>query len=780
MEILAIFIIFVKNTKMRLIKILLTIIICASSLFSFTQIQYDFGFKRDFSVSAFDSSGNVIKFAWAGGLNAAQFNQIDLNIDGIKDLLIFDKIGNHKLTFLNGGSSGISDYSYDYTYQKLLPDFNGWVNFIDFNCDGKEDIFAYTVGGIKVFQNISDTALKFKIFTPLLNSYQGSGYSNILVTDSDYPAFTDIDNDGDIDVLVFFGLGTFVEYHQNMSMEYYGNCDSLKLIKKEYCWGNFAESSTTNHIILNINCPWRCDSLNNINKDGTRHTGSTMLAGDFNGDNIKDLLLGDVDFFNLTLLNNGGTTDSAHIVSVDSVFPANTVMANIISFPAPFMMDINNDSKKELLISSFEPSTIKQSGINSCWLYNNSGSNNNPVFNFNKKDFIQGDMIETANGAYPVFFDYDFDGKTDLLVSNYGYLDSSYYHNGYLYGHFRSKISLYENSGTISSPEFKLITRDFADLSALNKRSLYPTFGDINYDGKPEMITGDSSGKLCVFIDNAPVGQPVDFVLSACFYQGIDVGSFSTPQLFDLNGDSLLDLSIGKMNGFISYYQNTGTKFNPIFTKITDSLGKVDVTNHFLSYNGFSVPTFFKDNSGKIKLFVGSESGNIFYYKDIENNLNGKFTRYDSILVNMEPDSVTRKIRDGMRSSSAVFDLNNDGYFDMITGNYSGGLTYYKGIKPQPYDAIDDFKEITKSNIRIYPNPAKNSINIEIYDISNLENVELSIFSIIGKLEFFKKYYSERIIINASDFNNGIYIINLRIKEKEQISSFNYKIIINH
>jgi hypothetical protein len=505
-----------------------------------------------------------------------------------------------------------------------------------------------------------------------------------------------------------------------------------------------------------------------------------MLAADFNGDNVKDILLGDVDFSNLTFLTNGGTLDTAHIVDVDSVFPSNTSKVDIVSFPVPAYLDINNDTKQELLVSSFDPSAAKQSGFNSCWLYNNSGVNNNPVFNFNKKDFIQGDMIEVGNGAYPVFFDYNFDGLTDLLISNYGYLDSSYNHNGNLVSHFISKISLFENTGSSTVPVFKLITRNFANLSALNKRSFFPTFGDINADGKPEMITGDSTGKLSYFTNNAAIGQPVNFVLSTSNYQGIDVGNFSTPQLVDLNSDSLIDLAIGNMKGLLSYYQNTGTKFNPIFTKITDSLGKVDVANHLASYNGFSVPCFFKDSIGKLKLFTASDSGYIFYYKDIEDNLNGKFTRYDSILVNMEPDSVTRKIRDGIRSSVAVYDINADGYMDMVTGNYCGGLTFYKGIKPQPFDGIDDEKTVSANAIKIYPNPANNSFTIDLTSFASLDFVEVSIYDVLGKQEYQKKFKTNKVYIDAGKFNNGIHFIKITAKEKDRIQNFNNKIIINH
>ena len=37
---------------------------------------------------------NMLEFPFLGGFNAPQFNEIDLNADGIMDLIIFDRSGN--------------------------------------------------------------------------------------------------------------------------------------------------------------------------------------------------------------------------------------------------------------------------------------------------------------------------------------------------------------------------------------------------------------------------------------------------------------------------------------------------------------------------------------------------------------------------------------------------------------------------------------------------------------------------------------------------------------
>ena len=89
----------------------------------------------------------------------------------------------------------------------------------------------------------------------------------------------------------------------------------------------------------------------------------------------------------------------------------------------------------------------------------------------------------------------------------------------------------------------------------------------------------------------------------------------------DLDRDGLLDLIIGERKGNLNYYRNTGTAAEPHFSFVTDSLGKVNVTNYNLSYDGFSTPFFFKNPLNQTLLLVGSEEGKIHNYNGIDNYL---------------------------------------------------------------------------------------------------------------------------------------------------------------
>ncbi|NTW32388.1 MAG: VCBS repeat-containing protein, partial [Bacteroidetes bacterium] len=601
--------------------------------FSLHSQQYeDFGFQRDLSVIVKDSLQNNLKNPWGGGLNSCQFAQIDMNMDGIKDLLVFDRSTNKIVTFINNGTPNTIDYTYAPEYRYKFPYMHDWVELVDYNGDGKEDIFTSSSAGISVYKNISDeiNGLKFSLVTNMINSQQGTNYTNLLVTTVDYPAIADIDNDGDMDILAFFGFGSYVEYHRNMSMETYGIPDSLKYNLETYCWGKFAESQISNKLTLNITCPYHVkemiDSINTLSSPlQIEHTGSTMLATDLNGDGLSDLLLGDVDYPGIIKLINGGSLSEANMVSQDTVFPSNTRKISLTSFPVPCFLDVDNDNKKDLIVSPFEGNQSLSENYKSCWFYKNIGTASSPVFEYQYNNFLQKDMIETGAGAYPILFDYDGDGLDDLFIGNYGILDSSYYSGGFLYSVLKSRITLYKNIGTTDTPAFQFITNDFANLAQLKLNAIVPAFGDIDGDGAAEMIIGRYNGTLDYYDNTAPYGSPMDMVLSQSDYMGINVGKYSAPQLVDLDKDSLIDLVIGEKNGNINFYKNTGSKTNPQFNLITDSLGGIDVTRHHLSNYGYSVPCFFKDSTDNFKLFLGSESGYIFYYKNIDNNLSGKF-----------------------------------------------------------------------------------------------------------------------------------------------------------
>ena len=718
--------------------------------------------------SRFDSipvtiNSSSLDFPWAGGLNYSQFSNIDLNFDGNNDLFIFDRTGNKTLTFLHSGVAGVTDFQYAPEYEAQFPNMTNWALLVDYNCDGLPDIFTNSPGGIRIFKNTSSvlTGISFVMVENLLYSYFYSGMVNLYVSSVDLPAITDIDNDGDVDILTFGLVGSKLEYHKNLSVESGFGCDSLHFRLKNDCWGNFSEAITTNELTLFDTCATTITSpemdftpvsligdvkYDSIQMGGIRHSGSCLIAFDNNGINSKDLLLGDISAKNLVYAENGGVSPNLNssIVAQDTLFPSYNIPINIKTMACPFNVDVNNDGNLDLIVTP--QSTAVSENAKGVAYYQNDSITTFPNFNFQTSNLFQIDMIERGEGALPVLFDYDNDGLLDLLVSNYGFFNAST-------DTYTSKLCLFRNNGSTAQPSFIQINDNFENLSAtMNDFSLHPAFGDLNNDGDGDMLVGGYNGTLYYFENIAGAGNPADFVLSQANLTDnltaiIDIGQYSTPFLKDLDRDGDNDLLIGERNGNINYYENIGTASVFSFRYGTDTLGGIKV-NQAGYVTGFSVPSVYEDN-GKYQLIIGSQTGYVHHYDSIENNIMGSYRQVDTTLLGYPH---------GIRSGVAPVDINNDGYMDLFTGNYRGGLSFFKGDS----QGTIGIKEEVLSQIHIYPNPTQNSINFE-FESDN--EVKLKLVDITGRIIKEDKIYNGY-SLDIHNLSGGIYFICLEYQSK--------------
>jgi hypothetical protein len=476
-----------------------------------------------------------------------------------------------------------------------------------------------------------------------------------------------------------------------------------------------------------------------------------MLAIDLNSDGLKDLVLGDVDYPGLVALYNGGTIDSAYMVAQDTAFPVSSRPVNLFSFPAASNLDIDNDGIRDLLVSPFDPSLSTSDNYNCIWFYKNTGTNEQPNFQYQTDKLFRSEMLDFGSASHPVLFDFDGDSLPDLFAGNDGFYDSSYYQNAILHSTYTSQVSYYKNTGTPAFPLFQRIDDDLAGLSLWGLRGLFPALGDLNGDGFPDMITGNSNGTLILLINNGGSGAVPSFAPPVFNWQGIDVGNYSAPQIFDLDKDNIPDLIIGEQNGNLNWYKNTGTLENPSFKLVTDSLGKVNVTNYNLSYNGFSTPCFSRRPDGTTFLVVGSEEGRIHLFENIDDNLDGKFTETAGLyewLSSTPADTLF-----GWQTSPAIGHLTDSEGFDMITGNYSGGLNYISKLAPW---SISENNQMLPEALKIYPNPANHTVTISYAGPYSEDHI--TILNILGQkiVEF---PFSKVATLSVSSLHPGIYFV---------------------
>lgn len=746
------------------------LILCFTALATCCFGQFKFDYKDSIQVKI---GNDTLLFPWAGGLNYVQVSDIDYDFDGDMDLFIFDRSKDNIRLFETIQVNGVSQYKFVERASQYFPAgaVKNRAALIDYDKDGRNDLFTYGIGGMKVFRNVGDASngLQWQLISNLLYSDYAGSHTNLYVSSSDIPALVDVDADGDLDILTFNIGGERLEYHQNQSQELYSHNDSLIFVLKNECWGKFKEDPNNNSLVLNdTTVPCSISSLPDPLKPmagqvitpaaddesvpQTRHAGSTILALDVDNSGVLDLVIGDVSHNNLILVVNGGTapnTNSA-MISQDENFPSNTTPANLKIFPASFYVDVDHDGVKDLIVGA----NAKGSSNNekSVLYYKNLGTNNLPNFLFKSKSFLQEEMIEAGTGSIPVFFDQNGDGKEDLIIGSF------YRYKEPLLK--ESALVSYRNTGTLTQPFFTFVDQNYLNILSQNfgLRSV-PAFGDIDGDGDKDLFLGLENGTVVFYQNTAAPGAPASFAAPVLNYTDaagtvISAGSYCFPQLFDLDLDGLLDLILGKKTGELMYYKNIGTAAVPSFSLINSMLGGIDISP--TTPEGYAAPHFFRWND-TTNLFLGSVDGALHFYNGIDGNL--------------QPGETFSLVSDAYRGISVegysafyVNDIDNDGRLNLFVGGDLGGLMHFEH-DPNSVLAVETISK-PETNVAVYPNPSGGVFHISIE--GNSLDWTLQVFDMTGRKLQLKTETSK---VDLSAYGNGIYHLILHNKSTGEVIS---------
>ncbi len=488
-------------------------------------------------------SGPPLYFENTGSTTSPHFQPGDTVFASVEELdcevgVCVDLDGDADLDFVSGGYTGLQFYentgsAESAVFEKVEGFFddldlgpNPVPSFGDMDNDGDADLVIglSESGAVHYYENYGTAAAAI-----FLAGTQASWFDVGLYA---YPWFSDLDADGDIDLLVGRdGYGFY--YYQNT-----GTPESLNMVQVNGLFSGLGESTY-----------WNSPCLVDLTGDGKQD----MVHGTASGP--------------LKYYRNSGTLTQPAWSAVSALFGG---VIDVGGASNPVFIDFDSDGDLDM-VSGSQSGDIKY--------YVNTGNASGPAWTANHNRFSS---IDHSIYSAVAVGDLDADGEYDLVVGDLS--GNLYYHRNtgtsFVYessefsginvggwscprlydmdldgdldlivGREDGGLSFYENTGSILDAVW---TENPAFFSGLDVGgNAVPTFGDIDLDGNLDMLVGKGFRDVKYFsYENS------NWVEYPDSFSGFSFGQNAAPALADLNGDGDLDFVVGNYEGTFSYYEN--------------------------------------------------------------------------------------------------------------------------------------------------------------------------------------------------------------------------------
>lgn len=655
--------------------------------------------------------GVTVPNPFSGGINSSQIQTIDLTGDAIEEWVIWDINSRQVLVFSKSGEN----FTHRPELSFLFPeDINGFLTLVDFDQDGKKDLFTSTSLGIKAYRN---TSIGNQItWLVAQNFLRLDGSANIQANNLDTPMIQDLDGDGDLDLVIFnFASGDFLEFYKNTSVERKGTPDVDGFAFPAPFWGNFVFCGCDD-----FSFGVTCEGITikpglKINENARiQHAGGhSILYRDFNDDGKSDLVLGRDECSILYYLPNTGTEINPLFVESFTEIPG---FGALPDFPLFHVAQFIED---KLVVSLNTNETAATYGIDFAKSIVRIKSDGGTETNF-----LQNQLFDLGENTRPFFTGNKFAGELWLTANVKA----------------NEKVTGQAFRLPFSGSEFQLFNRDWLELSKLNLLDIqlleYTDITKKSYFIASAIRVENSIPKQVLMKSEA--NGFVDFSFSGLTLQRGDHLEFFAFESKDY-------LLIAGQNGGLDLYSVN-------FENLTVSLERED----FLGFQdnpanrNLAITVV---NYAKPDLYAIDQRGKLMW---IENFMESDL-RKDVFIQTDQRDFPTRF---GRNTWLETVNPNFDEPVDLILGTRGGGVIYLKSV----FEETPSEGEI---QVKIYPNPSDGPIKV----VSNHSST-VRLINAMGQVmkENIEIPANREIEIQAGFFAPGLYILQFEIDGKPSIS----------
>ncbi len=650
------------------------------ALFITMGAAYSQSFIRELnSIPVSDSQGSLVNI-FSGGTNNLEHQFVDLDNDGDYDIFYLDSDG----TFGWYENTGNAENPHFVLSLDTIPGlfFNDWFYLVDIDDDNDFDLFTGANGAFIQFRrNTGSPSLPhFVIEQDTLKDNDGQPiYSEFGCN----PVFADIDGDGDKDFISGNSVGT-LNFYENIGTPSGFN---LKFITNQW-----------QGIII----------ISGGKRDDFRHGASSLDFADIDNDGDLDLFWGDFFSRSLYFIENKGTPLVPDMQVVYNRFPHNQDSVYTSGFNMPRFVDIDNDGDLDLFVSVLYDPTVPQSLM----FYRNDGNAGSDNFHKVTENYLK--TLDAGNDSAPYFIDLDNDGDFDLLLGSSKNPDGTLYY--------------FQNTGSRTTPSYLLMDSIYSGIQG--ELSVSPAAADLDGDNDPDLLIGNFDGTLSLYLNTGTPSSP-SFKLSGKLKDNlgnnIDVGVYARPFIFDYDNDGDPDLAVGAFNGKFYFFKNTGTSLSYEFTADTSFIHRLnpsDPRSPVIDVGDNSAPFFLDyDNDGDYDFFTGNRDGFVYYFRNDGTNVQPLWTLVTDNFMGQDF---------GADAAPFFIDIDYDTDQDFFVGNLKGGLYLYRN------QTVTGITDITQNQIKdyflisAYPNPFNSDSEIR-FETSRQDHYSISIFDILGR-----------------------------------------------